>query len=271
MSALERPVEAITDRSPPATVVTLFAFARAADMVRAPPLEREGLLLHRAGQVAAVAGLVPAEDYCGAAAAEHLADAAWLAPRVRQHAELVSWTMTWSAVFPVPFGTLYSSLDGLSAFVHAHEATIMRFLEMTAGKQEWELQAKASLADPGVLDELARDAWPGWQELPKGTRYMRICRDRAKLHELGRAKALEMARGAVGTIQALTTDMHEARRGRDSGGNELVARWALLVPTENIQTLQARTHALNGCAPNQLLNLSLSGPWPPFSFRPDLR
>ncbi|WP_454650944.1 GvpL/GvpF family gas vesicle protein [Bradyrhizobium liaoningense] len=253
-------------------MVSLFAFARAADMIRARPFEAdEGLMLHRVGDIVGIADVVPADDYCGADAALRLSDAVWLAPRVRRHAELVAWAMKWSAIFPVPFGTLYASLDRLSAFMQAHEATIIQFLELTEGKQEWELQATASLADPEVLDELAREAWPGWQDLPKGTRYMRARRDRARLRELGRIKALEMGREVIGTLRLLTTDMREAARGPDGVENEVVARWVLLVPAENIPGLQARTHALNGRAPNQLLSLSLSGPWPPFSFRPDLK
>ena len=42
-------------------------------------------ILHRAGSIAALIGMVPLSEYCGAEAAHHLKDLAWLAPRTMQH------------------------------------------------------------------------------------------------------------------------------------------------------------------------------------------
>ena len=43
-------------------------------------------ILHRAGPTAALIGMVPLSEYCGADATHHLSDLAWLAPRTMQHA-----------------------------------------------------------------------------------------------------------------------------------------------------------------------------------------
>lgn len=259
-----------------ASVACLFAFAKAADMLPPPPLDGtdQQLIVHRVGSLAALIGIVPATDYCGVDAERRLADIAWLAPRVRRHAELVAWTMRWSAVFPAPFGTLYSSLDSLTTFMRTHEMTIMDFLYMVTGKEEWELRATARLDSPEVLDQLACSAWPGWQELSKGTRYMRICRDKGALLELGRAKAAALADDVIGKIQPLTVDVRRrdtAAGTLDTGKTELIARYALLVASSNVSTLRERAQEVNVRAPSQVLSIALSGPWPPFSFRPDLK
>ncbi|VFU16386.1 protein of unknown function (plasmid) [Methylocella tundrae] len=64
-------------------VICLFAFAQYdGALERRPPeavLERR-LILHRVGSVAALIGVVPVADYCGADAERRLADVAWLAP-----------------------------------------------------------------------------------------------------------------------------------------------------------------------------------------------
>ena len=146
------------------------------------------MLLHCVDSIVALVGVVPMADYRGADSERHLSDVAWLAPRVRRHAELVEWMTQCSSVFPAPFGTLYSSLDNLTAFMRAHEATIAAFLRAVADKEEWEMRAVAHFDGPDVLDRLACDAWPNWRELSKGARYMRLCRDKSALIDFGRSR-----------------------------------------------------------------------------------
>ena len=162
---------------------------------------QQRLMLHRVGSVAALIGIVPLADYSGAEAESRFADIAWLAPRVRRHAELVEWAMQRSSVFPAPFGTLYTSLDSLSAFMLVHEATIAGFLQAVAGKEEWELRAGARFDSPEILDQLACKAWPDLRELSKGARYMRLCRDRSALLDFGRDEAAGLVRDFVAEIE----------------------------------------------------------------------
>ena len=119
------------------------------------------------GSVAALVGLVPIADYSGADSERHLSDIAWLAPRVRRHGELVEWLTQWSPVFPAPFATLYASLDNLTAFMRAHEATIAAFLRAVADKEEWELRASPV--------STTRTPWIDWPATrgPTGANYQR--------------------------------------------------------------------------------------------------
>jgi hypothetical protein len=256
--------------------VSLFAFASGAGEheIRLPGDAREQrLMLHRVGSVAALIGIVPLTDYSGAEAEQRLADITWLAPRVRRHAALVEWVMRWSPVFPTPFGTLYASLDSLTAFMHAHEAAIADFLRAVAGKEEWELRATADFNGPEILDRLADNAWPNWQALPKGTRYMRLCRDRSLLIEQGRAEAVALVRDFVAELQPLTAAVRQHNAGirTNASGSELIARYALLVAKKDVTELQECVREVGYRATHQHIAIVLSGPWPPFSFRPDLK
>ena len=253
--------------------ICLFAFAQSGNACeQLGQAADERLRLHRVGSVAALIGVVPIADYCGAAGERNLADAAWIAPRVRRHAEVVEWMMQWSSVFPVPFGTLYKSFDSLTAFMQAHEETIGGFLQSVADKEEWELRAAAHFDSPEILDRLACDAWPEWRALTKGVRYMRACRDRRALLDFGRAAAAALVRGFVAELQPLTASVrqHDPGRRLDPGAGEPIARYAFLVERSNAAEVRARVEEIAVSAARQNLAISLLGPWPPFSFRPDL-
>lgn len=253
--------------------ICLLAFARSINPQALPErASQERLMLHSVGSVTALIGLVSLSDYCGADAERNLADVAWIAPRVRRHADLVNWTMRRSPVFPVPFATLYKTFDSLTDFMRAHEQAISAFLQGVDGKEEWDLRAGADLDDPEMLDRLACEAWPDWRALPKGARYMRLCRDREALLEYGRAAAAALVNGFVAEIEPLTAAVRLQDPGRrvESGRGEPVARYALLVHKANAAEIRARVGEIAAEASLRHVAIGLSGPWPPFSFRPDL-
>jgi hypothetical protein len=256
--------------------VCLFAFIQSGGAIERPLPDAEferRLILHNVGSVAALIGMVPVADYCGADAERRLADIAWLAPRVRRHAALVTWAMQWSSVFPAPFGTLYVSLDSLTAFVQAHEATIAQFLDAVVGKEEWELRAHAQFGGTEVLLQLAASAWPDWRDLTPGKQYMRLCRDKNALIERGRGEADAFVCAFLAELQPLTAAVRRLEAGRqfDADATELIARYALLVAKPDVAPLQERVRAAAARASRRHLAMAMTGPWPPFSFRPDLK
>jgi len=255
--------------------VCLFAFVTgpsAHETLLPGDAREQRLMLHRVGSVVALTSIVPLTDYCGAEAERRLADITWLAPRVHQHATLVEWAMRLSPVFPAPFGTLYLSLDSLTAFMHAHEAKIADFLRTVAGKEEWELRASADLNGHEILEQLAGNLWPDWQALTKGTRYMRLCRDRSVLVEQGRAEAVALVHDFVAELEPLTAAVHQHGVGgrTEVGGLEPIARYALLVAKKDVTSLQESVREAGNRAAHKHIGIALSGPWPPFSFRPNL-
>lgn len=258
------------------TAICLFAFAQAVD--RLPPRPphatlEERLVLHRVGSIVALAGVMSIADYKGANSERRLSDIAWLAPRVRRHGELVAWVTQWSPVFPAPFGTLYSNLDNLTAFTRAHEATIAAFLHAVAGKEEWELRAVACFESPDALNRLACDAWPDWRKLSKGARYMRLCRDKGALLDIGRAEAAAFVDDFVARLRPLTSDAKRLalRRPPGQGEQEAVARYALLIAKTGVAAIKDCIQDIAATASSRHVAITLSGPWPPFSFRPDLK
>ena len=229
-------------------------------------------IVHRAGAIAAIVSWVPLADYCGPAAARHLGEVAWIAPRAVQHAAILRQAMQWSAVFPVPFGTLYASLARLSAFMLTHQDTLVRFFATVAGKAEWELTASADLGRPDILERIARAARPDWAALPPGTRYLLLCRDRSQLIAAGWQRASDLVGGLAERFRppAAVKRRIPRRRGGDAGDATPIARFALLVPEGAAARIDERMQSLRAEAAEFGISLSRSGPWPPFSFRPNL-
>lgn len=227
--------------------------------------------LHRAGPIAALIDIVPLSDYCGTDAALHLSDLAWLAPRTVHHAAVLRRAMDCSPVYPVPFATLFASCDTLTAFMRAHAGTIGEFFRTVNGAAEWELKASASVDSSDALEALARATWPDWAQLSPGTRYLRLCRDRPGLVTARRAAVQELAAGLAERLLPPAKSLRRLvlRPAADDGG-ELVGSFALLVPLGDANALACRVEELADEAAGSGIALSLSGPWPPFSFRPDL-
>jgi len=274
------PPRAGKDSSLPISVgeeaISLFAFVDPAEIAKqqlTDHAKEQRLALHCVGSIAAIVGAVPVADFCGVEAERNLGDVAWLTPRVRRHAELLEWAMQSSPVFPVPFGTLYTSLDSLTAFMNAHESTIAGFLRAVTDKEEWELQAAAHFDSPDILDQMACKAWPNWRNLSKGARYMRLRRDKDALLDFGRAEAVALVRELVAELDQFTTDLRrkDPPRRPEPRGSEPIARYALLVAKTDVAAMKERAQEIASRAARQHVAVALSGPWPPFSFRPDLK
>lgn len=255
--------------------IALIAFTEDAGLPVPPQPADEDVarqtVVHRFGSIAAVVSFVSAADYCDGEAERRLGDLGWLAPRLRHHAEVVEWAMQCSPVFPAPFGTLYSSVANLSAFMRAHETKIAAFLRKVAEKDEWELQGGVRFDRPDLLDQLASRHWRGWHDLSRGMRYMRLCRDRDQLVALGRSEAVAFMRECVAELRPFAADIRQhdvCRQGPDAG--EAVIRHALLIAKADIATVRRCVDEIAARAVGHDISIALRGPWPPFSFRPDL-
>ncbi len=255
--------------------VYLFALVDGAAVFGAAGCDSDPLrqpILHRAGTIAALVSMVPLADYCGALALQHLSDLAWLAPRTLQHAAVLRQAMQCSPVYPAPFATLFASLDSLSAFIRPHEPAIREFFRAVAGMAEWELKASARLDGRAALETLARDLWPDWAQLTPGTRYLRLCRDRPALVDARRAALHDSAARLAQRLQPPAAALRDLvlHPAPESDGGEPVGRFALLVPLSGASALARGVQELADAAAEDGITLALSGPWPPFSFRPDL-
>lgn len=203
---------------------------------------------------------VPRERFEGAEAEQRLADLSWLMPRLEAHDRVISLAMACATVFPLPFGTLFSSPQALAYEVARRRRTLLDFFEGMAGREEWAV--KALLDRDRATAARMRELFPGRAEQPAGGRgYL--------LHQRQKVQA-EQAIGpwltqVIADLDLVLERHCEAvltRPARDPA----IANRACLVGTPGALGLRAEIDRMGAGLADQGLDLHCSGPWPLYSF-----
>jgi hypothetical protein len=187
----------------------------------------------------------------------------WLTDRLLEHEHVVESFVAAGPVFPLGFGVLLADPDALRVAVAPHLETLSAFFAGTAGRQEWCLKFYLRETAPR-RGEMALAARSGLDYL-------------AARRALPEQQAARDAAGCRFVEQALERlrPLCEAMLGRETGaapgkGLRLLANLALLVRGAARETLLAAVAALVAPAAEQGLELTLTGPWPLYGFRPPI-
>jgi hypothetical protein len=256
--------------------VYLFCFAR---RHRLPVLEVAGLdhrhpvSLWAFKDIVAVLGMSSIEDFCGPEAENRMKDLAWIGPRACRHEEVVEEVMRRSPAFPARFGTIFSSFDALEKLVDVHYDEISRFLDKAAGKEEWAVkgllnraQARTSFSTLMLSREEGRLA-----SLSPGKRYLDEQRIRSSADRELNIWLKGIIKGIGDDLCRHSSEFCERKvLSLDSEAMEMVLNWAFWTAREDADDFRARVDRANQQNDRQGLLLQLSGPWPPYSFLPNL-
>jgi hypothetical protein len=266
----------MNDVSNDSSAIYLFCFAR---RHRLPVLEVAGLddrhpvSLWPFKDIIAVSSGLSIEEFCGPEAESRMKDLSWLGPRVSCHENVVEQVMRHSPVFPVRFGTVFSSSEALEGFLHVHCGKISQFLDLVAERDEWSVKglidraaAKESLSSALLSREAGRIA-----ALSPGRRYLHEQRIRGAAEKELNGFLKEVLQN---TWKGLNSHACEScERGLLSlaaGDMEMLVNWAFLVQRKTAKDFRIQIDRSNEEHARQGLFFQLSGPWPPYSFRPSL-
>lgn len=228
----------------------------------------------RHGDSAALLSLVSREEFCGPLADANLQDLAWLGPRVCRHQAVLEQAMHFAPILPARFGTLFSSLEIMGQFMERHHETIVDFLERVAGQEEWALKG---LLDRARAEEVLCRRKQAEGKVPlassPGLAYLQEQRLRLKVRQ-----ELEdwLAGACSALLEELTPLASEARarqvlaRQATGADQEMVLNWAFLVTQCAAAEFQKQVEQVNASRALPGLSFTLSGPWPPYSFCPEL-
>ncbi len=226
------------------------------------------------GNSVALLSLVSREEFCGPPADSNLQNLAWLGPRICRHQAVLEQAMRFGSILPARFGALFSSLAVLDQFMERHRETIVDFLERVAGREEWAV--KGLLDRARAEEELCRRK-QAEAEVPlassPGLAYLREQRLRLKVRQ-------ELENWLAGACSALLEELTPlaseacARQvlSRETTGadQEMVLNWAFLVPQCAAAEFQKQVEQRNASQALPGLTFISSGPWPPYSFCPEL-
>lgn len=214
-----------------------------------------------AGGVAAVVAEVPRERFEGPEAETRLADLPWLLPRVEAHDRVIARVMERASVFPLRFGTLFSSREALTLETLRRRRALTAFFAAMAGREEWAV--KAVLMREQAIEARRLALFPQGPDdgVSAGRSYLLRQRQRAE------------AERALGPwLSGVVAELDRQLRGLCASvvvrpaAEPAVANWASLAERGHGAELVA---ALDRLAPDyEALGIELhcSGPWPLYSF-----
>ena len=213
---------------------------------------------------------VDLDEFVGERAEAQLQDLAWLGPRVCRHEVVIEQIMKQAPVLPARFATLFSSLDSLDQFVLEHRETIAGFFTELGGQQEWAV--KGLLDRAGALEKLSHPA----EEEPAGSlggRYLQERRIKAQVERELNQRLRTFCQHVAAALGARAGGFRERKvvaPAAEATAAEVVLNWAFLIQPEDLEDFRAGLQRFNDDEAFPGLLLALNGPWPPYSFVPDL-
>jgi hypothetical protein len=233
--------------------------------------ERRPVLVLDYGGIGAIYSEVELDEFVGPAAEARLQDLAWLGPRVCRHEAVIEQAMSRAAVLPARFATLFTSLKSLESYVVERREAIAGFFAQLGDRQEWAvkglLDRAAALED--ALRKLSRPA--AAEDRSPGARYFEQKRIKAQAEREFNRRLKEHCRQAASALNAAAGGFRERKvMPAEEGGAEAVLNWAFLLAPAEITGFRAALDRLQGGEAFPGLRLVMTGPWPPYSFVPEL-
>jgi gas vesicle protein GvpL/GvpF len=225
--------------------------------------------------VVVVVSQVRREEFCGPEAETRMQDLAWMGPRACRHEAVIEKVMRLSPVLPARFATLFSSLESLEEFLKKHYASIRRFLDRVAGKDEWAVKGmlERKRAKESIFSQSLAAREQELSGLSQGARYLLERRLGADVQRELQAWLQEICEELIGDLRHIAAPF--LRRpvlslGTEKEDGEMVLNYAFLVPRSTGEVFRKRIFEANASYRGRGLNFEVSGPWPPYSFSASL-
>ncbi|MFI6490025.1 GvpL/GvpF family gas vesicle protein [Streptomyces sp. NPDC050564] len=219
-------------------------------------------LLHH-GDLLAVVGAVPTEDFAEEPLRAHLEDLDWLSETARAHQSVIDALTAVASPLPLRLATVFRDDSGVRTMMQDRRQQFLRTLERLEGRVEWGVKVYAE--DSGTDERPVHTGEP--EKAATGRDYLRQRRMRNRAHEDVWERAEKFARQLHDTLSECAEDTRihapqNAALSRAPGRNVLNA--AYLVPrsdSEGFVELIERTRD-----EAQGMRVELTGPWAAYSF-----
>lgn len=242
---------------PPGTAYVLYCLVSTASPLHLPDTKIQRC---DAGGFGAILGETRVEEYCGPGVEARMQDLAWLGPRACRHEAVVAQMMEQTPVLPARFGALFTSRDSVRRFIDHHRAAIAAFFERLGNRREWAVKGQYDSSS-----EPASAALPA-----SGTEYLLAKRGEAEARQALGRRLREACREAAWELRQRASDFHERRVWNVQQDGSVVLNWAFLLGPDQEPQFREQLDDLNLRRRREGLVFLLSGPWPPYSFVPEL-
>jgi hypothetical protein len=207
---------------------------------------------------------IPLDRYSESAINRGLASLDWVSRIAVAHEAVVESFIASNAVLPMKLFTIFTADERALEHVRAQRARIAGFVKRVANHQEWGVRV--------VLDRTLAAAATPKKKPNAGTGVSYLAQKKAQ-----RDSVKELASRARETVAALF-DRLAARSGdakrraaseMPAQGGPLLLDAAFLVPRARAATFKALAARESKALARQGYGLSISGPWPPYTFVQD--
>lgn len=190
------------------------------------------------------------------------ADPAWLASELSRHHLKVMELHEQQTIFPMQFGMLITNIDQLAAVASEHNDLLDEYFELAEDCDEWALKLLVD-PEPDVPKAPAKD---GMSYL-LGIRQRQVEKEQRRQR---RATASSEALEPLASQSRATRELPVADNGALIGNREVLANHALLITRSLLEPFQTSVEQAKQSLGEIGIHLELTGPWPPYSFRPRL-
>lgn len=188
---------------------------------------------------------------------------AWLTALVVQHEQVVEACLNAGPVFPFGFGTMFENRAALAAALAPHAMTLDGYFLRTRDRKEWAVKIYAGIDVPSRRT-VAEGASSGRDYLEKRHRSPF---ERDKTMEAAQEEAQQLIDQLAGlAANVVARDAGSAPLASSTAA--MVANVAFLVDDEHAARFRDAAATFDPKDWGHLIDLTVSGPWPPYSFRP---
>jgi hypothetical protein len=184
-------------------------------------------------------------------------DAAWLTERLLDHERVVEACLGEAAVFPFGFGVIFEDEAALASCLAANRERLAGYFARVEGCREWGVKIR------GIVEEPSRRELT--QAAASGTAYLAARREQPR-RLADRRRAMESeAEALVSRWSGFAKDVV----ARDHGGaaSGVIANLAFLVGEDRREAFLQAIETDAAVAERQRIDIVVSGPWAPYSFR----
>ena len=217
---------------------------------------------HQYAGLTAIISSVALADFTGEIGEDNVQNIAWLTPRACRHALVIDKLMEHGPVYPLSFGTLFSSLSALEQEMNERSVDVLAVLQHITGCQEWALEA--TLDRKQAVDVLLTEGLQsGRFSLPEasGRRHLEEQKLRRKLTAEMNDWLTNCLTSLHKDLQPLTRDFRSRRLLDDK-----VLQWAFLLPVLQIPAFQQQVSVMTNRYEVYGFHFRVTGPWAAYSF-----
>jgi hypothetical protein len=211
-----------------------------------------------------VAAAAPLARYGSAPIEQSLGDLRWVSACAMAHDAVVEHVARQGTVVPMKLFTLFASDDRALDHIRRARRRLDRLVARVADRQEWGV--RLTLDEAHARRRLADRAPRSRADGVSGTGFLLR---KKQVQDAARRLVTEARAEAEGIFASLSRRADAARRQTppaDGGPRRVLLDAAFLVPVRRAASFRAAVKALGRRLDGPSLQLTLTGPWPPYTF-----